>query len=99
VMDVDLRTGTIVRSAYGTPRTTERYYCRFGLAPSYVEPLASAGVVISGTDAVGEPRIVELPGHPFFIATLFVPQTASRAGAPHPLVDAFVAAAHRRSGA
>jgi hypothetical protein len=34
----------------------------------------------------------EWPGHPFFIATLFVPQTQSRPGKPHPLTQGFVQA-------
>ena len=98
-MDVDLLEESVAARAYGRRRTTERYYCRFGLNPQYVAPLDDAGMVISGRDAAGEPRVVELPGHPFFVATLFVPQTASTAAEPHPLVEAFVAAAHRRSGA
>jgi CTP synthase (UTP-ammonia lyase) len=48
---------------------------------------------VSGVDQDGEVRVVELPTHPFFVATLFVPQAASRAHAPHPLVSAFVSAA------
>jgi CTP synthase (UTP-ammonia lyase) len=33
-----------------------------------------------------------LSGHPFFVATLFVPQARSTADQPHPLVTAFVKA-------
>ena len=44
-------------------------------------------------DAEGDVRVVELPEHPFFIATLFVPQLRSTAERPHPLITAFVAAA------
>jgi CTP synthase (UTP-ammonia lyase) len=39
-----------------------------------------------------EIRVLELPDHPFFVATLYVPQTRSRLGAPHPLVASFVEA-------
>jgi CTP synthase (UTP-ammonia lyase) len=52
--------------------------------------LLEHGLVISGRDAEGEPRIVELPSHPFFVATLFVPQTSTEQ--PHPLISAFVSA-------
>jgi CTP synthase (UTP-ammonia lyase) len=99
VMDVDLVPGSVAQRAYGTARSTERYYCRFGLNAAFVEPLVTAGMVVSGRDAAGEPRIVELRSHPFFVATLFVPQSASTADAPHPLVEAFVSATHRRFGA
>ena len=37
----------------------------------------------------------ELPGHPFFVGTLFQPQLSSTGAAPHPLVRAFCSAAQR----
>src|SRR5205814_317332 len=43
--------------------------------------------------AIREARVIALPGHPFFIGTLFVPQARSTPERPHPLVTAFVAAA------
>jgi CTP synthase (UTP-ammonia lyase) len=39
---------------------------------------------------------MRLVHHPFFLLTLFVPQTASRPERPHPLVTGYVAAARRR---
>jgi CTP synthase (UTP-ammonia lyase) len=51
-----------------------------------------AALQISGVDQDGEPRVIELTGHRFFVATLFVPQTRSQVGRPHPLVAAFLAA-------
>jgi CTP synthase (UTP-ammonia lyase) len=51
------------------------------------------GLRVAGADAGGEARVVEIPEHPFFVATLFVPQTGSAPGRPHPLVAAFVRAA------
>lgn len=44
-------------------------------------------------DSDGEARILELPGHPFYVATLFVPQMSSSPERPHPLVVAFLQAA------
>lgn len=79
--------------AYGTAVATERYYCEFGLNPAFIGRLEAAGLAISGTDTTGEPRIVELPSHPFFVGTLFVPQTSSTSTHPHPLVRTLVAAA------
>jgi CTP synthase (UTP-ammonia lyase) len=91
-MSVDVRVGTRAGDAYGTATSTERYYCNFGLNPDRVDELVAAGLVVSGTDQQGEVRIVELADHPFFVATLFVPQTSSTLVRPHPLVTAFVAA-------
>jgi len=52
-------------------------------------------MVVSGVGGEGEIRIVELPSHPFFLATLFLPQTRSTAGRPHPLIAGYAAAVGR----
>lgn len=91
--DVQVLPNTHAARAYGAPHATERYFCNFGLNPEYLEPLRAAGLVVSGVDGDGEPRIVELPDRQFFIGALFVPQMSSTPDAPHPLVRAFVRAA------
>lgn len=91
--EVEIADGTRAAAAYGSTRAVERYYCRFGLNPDFVEPLVAAGLTVSAVDVDGEPRIVELLALRFFVATLFVPQTSSAPGAPHPLIRSFVAAA------
>jgi len=65
--------------------------------PDWQCELLARGLPIVGTDGIGTPRILELPHHPFFIATLFVPQARSTADAPHPLVSGFVRAAASQS--
>lgn len=47
---------------------------------------------MSGVGEAGEIRVVELPDHPFFLATLFLPQARSSAAAPHPLLAGYPAA-------
>jgi CTP synthase (UTP-ammonia lyase) len=74
----------------------EMYYCNFGLNPAYHDQLQLAGLLITGWDHQHEPRIVELPAHPFFLATLLVPQSGSLPEKPHPIVTAFLNAAQRR---
>lgn len=91
-MQVDIRPETVAAAAYGATSATERYYCNFGLNPDRVDDLVAAGLRVSGVDADGEVRIVELPDRRFFLATLFVPQTRSTLVHPHPIVSAFVAA-------
>jgi CTP synthase (UTP-ammonia lyase) len=95
-MDVTLIEATLAQRAYGTTSATERYYCQFGLNPEYRGTLSDHGLAVSGTDQDGEVRVVELPGHPFFVGTLFVPQTSSARGAPHPLIGAYLEAASQR---
>jgi CTP synthase (UTP-ammonia lyase) len=46
-----------------------------------------------GKDSGGNARIVELVSHPFFVATLFLPQLSSEPGNPHPVIVAFLKAA------
>jgi len=90
---VQIRANTIAAKAYGRATATERYYCNFGLNPDHVKTIVEAGLTVSGTDSDDEPRILELPSHPFFVGTLFVPQTSSTPETPHPILLAFVTAA------
>jgi CTP synthase (UTP-ammonia lyase) len=89
--------GSRVATIYGAPTATEEYYCNFGVNPEYVPLLGRGPLAITGGDAEGDVRVIELPGHPFFLGTLFVPQTRSTPARPHPLVVAFVEAAAARA--
>jgi len=77
----------------GATDVEEQYYCNFGLNPDYRGRLEAGGLRVTGEDADGEPRVFELDDHPFYVATLFVPQTRSAPGRPHPVVDGLVRAA------
>lgn len=77
-------------SIYGSHRIKEKYYCNFGLNPSYQETINENGFKIVGSDKYREARILELENHPFFIATLFVPQDNSTVESPHKLVTEFI---------
>jgi CTP synthase (UTP-ammonia lyase) len=95
-MPVQLLAHSRALSAYGHASAVEEYYCSYGINPAYEEPLHQGGLRITGRDEGGEPRVVEIGDHPFYLATLFVPQTSSTPTTPHPLITAFVkAAAHR----
>src|ERR1017187_9913031 len=59
---------TLAAAVYGADETVEPFFCNFGLNGSYRPALESAGMLFSGSDAEGEPRILELPGHRFFMA-------------------------------
>ena len=91
--------GSLAHQAYGKIEATEQFRCSYGLNQSYLPRFANGALNITGTDRTGEARIVELAGHPFFVATLFLPQLLSRPGAPHPIVLAYLTAARdfRRS--
>lgn len=91
-MELTFPSGSRVAEIYGAISATERYYCNFGVNPDHVSLLKSGSLKITGSDSEGEIRVIELPGHPFFLGTLFVPQTRSTAEQPHPLVTAFMRA-------
>lgn len=75
---------------FGQGKIKEKYYCNFGLNPEYQNELHTNGFRIVGIDSMNEARILELEKHPFFIATLFVPQDNSTPEIPHKLVTAFL---------
>jgi CTP synthase len=60
--------------------------------------IVEAGLVVSGTFQEGRlVEIVELPDHPWFVASQFHPEFKSRPTRPAPLFRDFVGAAHARS--
>jgi CTP synthase (UTP-ammonia lyase) len=97
--EVLIEPGSLAGSAYGRTSSTEKFMCSYGVNDRYRNRLFSEGLVVTGTDHEGNVRVVERPGQPFWMATLFVPQLSSRPEAPHPLLSAFVkAAASFRAG-
>jgi CTP synthase (UTP-ammonia lyase) len=94
--------GTRAAELYGSAgERAESYYCSYGVNPEFRPRLEAAGLRVTGTDPDGEPRIVELDRevHPFFVATLFIPQARSTPDSPHPVVLGFAAAAVQRRAA
>jgi CTP synthase (UTP-ammonia lyase) len=91
--------GTLAARILGPGRRTERYNCSYGLNPQYLETLTDAGLRFSGFDDSGHVRMIEIPGHPFFVATLFQPERQDDRSQPHPVIRAFAAAAAERAAA
>ena len=85
-----------VANIYNLFSAAEPFFCSYGLNPEYRARLEGQGLTVSGFGADGQPRVLELPEHPFYVATLYVPQARYRPDDPHPLVTAFVAAAAAR---
>lgn len=91
-MTVRFEPGSMLASIYGRNTAEEKYLCNFGVNPAYVETLRSGPLKAVASDAEGAIRAVELPGHPFYIGTLFLPQHSSSEEKPHPLISAFLQA-------
>ena len=86
--------GSRAARAYSTLEVSERHRHRLEVNGAYVETLRAHGLLPSGVWPEGDlVEIVELPSHPWFLATQFHPEFKSRPNRPHPLFVAFVAAA------
>lgn len=96
---VDIAEGTLAARVMGAGPSPERYFCRYGLSPSYERAITDAGLVVSGRDEGGDARVVELPGHPFFLGSLFQPELSSDPAWVHPLIGAFADAVRERAEA
>ncbi|MFJ6833752.1 hypothetical protein [Streptomyces sp. NPDC091209] len=94
---VTVEPGSLAQSVIGSERTVERYFCSYG--PSrHLDTLRAHGLRFSGHDEDGQVRIAELPGHPFFLATLFQPELSGDGSHPHPVLRALARAAVTHAG-
>jgi CTP synthase len=97
---VELGEGTRTREVYGESVISERHRHRYEVNNAYRQQLLDGGLVISGTFQEGRlVEIVELPDHPWFVASQFHPEFKSRPTRPAPLFREFVAAAVVRARA
>ena len=89
-----LKEGTKAFAAYGTKKISERHRHRYEVNNKYRELLEQHGLVLSGINPdIGVVEMIELPGHPWFVATQAHPELKSQPVNPHPLFKDFVAAA------
>ena len=98
-----LGAGSLARSLYDDELIYERHRHRWEVNNRYRAALEKAGMRLSGVSPDDKlVEIIELPGHPYFIASQFHPELKSRPDAPHPLfqglIDAAIAHRDRRSG-
>ena len=85
--------GTKAMAAYGQPVIYERHRHRYEFNNEYRELLTSNGLILSGLSPDNQlVEIVELGGHPWFVATQFHPEFKSRPDRPHPLFRDFIGA-------
>ena len=79
---------------YGTENIDERHRHRYEVNNDYRDQLEEAGMMLSGLSPDGRiVEMVEIPEHPWFIATQAHPELKSRPNRPHPLFRGFVEAA------
>jgi len=86
-----LAQGSISRRCYGQDEIEERHRHRYEFNPAFRDRLEGAGLRVTGTSADGQlVEIIELEGHPWFVAVQFHPEFTSRFLSPHPLFRGFI---------
>lgn len=89
-----LKEGSLAHKIYGAENIQERHRHRYEMDIAYEEALKEKGFIVSGKSPDGLlPEIVEIEGHPFFIAVQFHPEFTSRPAKPNPIFKAFISAA------
>jgi CTP synthase len=94
--ECDITPGSLAHRIYGTTRIQERHRHRYEFNCLYEKTVSEGGLMISGRSPDGKfVEIVELPGHPWYVAVQFHPEFKSKPLAPHPLFASFVGASAR----
>ena len=95
-----LQPGSLAQRLYATDLIHERHRHRYEFNNGYRQQLTDAGMhVIGESDSGGLAEIVELSGHPWFLACQFHPEFQSTPRDSHPLFKGFIKAALDCAGA
>jgi CTP synthase len=92
-----IKKGTLLYRIYSSNLVMERHRHRYELNNDMREELEKGGIVFSGiykeSDLV---EVIEIPTHPWFLATQYHPEFKSRPTRPHPIFASFISAAANR---
>ena len=94
---VRLVDGSLAARSYGATDIVERHRHRYEVNNNYRERLSEAGLVFSGLSVDDLVEMVELPNHPFFLASQFHPEFTSNPRDGHPLFKSYIAAVREHS--
>lgn len=84
--DIVIEPGSRLAQAYGRTEISEGYHCNFGVNPDFVADLKTYALRLTAWDREGDVRAMELPGHQFYVATLFQSERAALRDELSPLV-------------
>lgn len=90
--DSILRPGSLCAQIYGKARIQERHRHRYEVNNNYRDQFENQGLRISGCSEDDLVEMIELPGHPWFVACQFHPEFTSTPRDGHPLFSAYVSA-------
>jgi CTP synthase len=91
--EVRISHGSLAHAVYGSDVIRERHRHRYEFNNRYLQKMMNAGLRFSGFSRDGLVEIIELPGHPFFIASQYHPEFRSNPRDGHPLFTGFIRAA------
>ena len=91
--EIRISHGTRTHQIYGSNVIMERHRHRYEFNNRYLQKLMNAGLRFSGFSRDGLVELIELPNHPFFVASQFHPEFRSTPRDGHPLFTGFVKAA------
>lgn len=98
--NVEIKPKTTAWELFGKAESVRmRFRYRYDVDPNYIETLEKAGMVFSGK-APNQPvmQILEIPEHPFFVATQAHPEQTSRPLRPHPMFCGLINATIKKKG-
>ena len=93
--EVRVAPNTLARAIYGDENVFERHRHRYEFNNGYRDRYTQSGFRFSGLSKDDLVEVIELPGHPWFVATQFHPEFNSTPRDGHPLFAGFVKAARQ----
>ena len=90
--EIFLQDGSMAASIYDKPTIHERHRHRYEVNNNYRDRLEAAGIRFSGLSVDDLVEMVELPDHPWFLASQFHPEFTSNPRDGHPLFASFIRA-------
>jgi CTP synthase len=93
--EIFLADGSLAAETYGRTRIQERHRHRYEVNNNYREQLERTGLRFSGLSVDDLVEVVEIPDHPWFLASQFHPEFTSNPRDGHPLFKGFITAARQ----
>ncbi|MGI9262359.1 MAG: CTP synthase, partial [Woeseiaceae bacterium] len=90
--EIQLHEGSLAATIYGENTIHERHRHRYEVNNHYRKRLEDAGLRFSGVSVDDLVEVVELPDHPWFVASQFHPEFTSNPRDGHPLFTSFIRA-------
>jgi CTP synthase len=92
---ITLAAGSLAARSYGRTTVEERHRHRYEVNNNYRKTLTAAGLRFSGVSVDDLVEVVEIPDHPWFVASQFHPEFTSNPRDGHPLFIGFINATRK----